>query len=74
MTFKQLFIQLASLNEDISVGGGALGSAAAIGHGGEVGNEDFYAPRDARIPYAIGAKKRKKTKKRNKNRKRKNRA
>ena len=43
--------------EDVSVGGGALGPAAAAGHGGDVGNTDFFAPGDARIPYAIGSKK-----------------
>lgn len=55
-TFKQ-FVQ-----EDSSVGGGALGPAAAVGHGGDVGNTDFYAPGDARIPVALGAKKTKKGK------------
>lgn len=49
-TFKE-FIQ-----EDISVGGGALGSAAAAGHGGSFGNTDWYAPGDARIPSILGAK------------------
>jgi len=62
MTFKQLFNHLSALNEDISVGGGALGSAAADNFGGAVGNNDFYAPNDARLPYAIGAKRRKKNK------------
>jgi len=68
MTFKQLFNHLSALNEDISVGGGALGSAAADNYGGAVGNNDFYAPNDARLPYAIGAKRRKKKHKKHKKR------
>tara|TARA_R110000868_G_C10693822_1_gene748592 strand:- start:339 stop:557 length:219 start_codon:yes stop_codon:yes gene_type:complete len=63
MTFKQLFNHLTALTEDISVGGGALGSAAADNFGGAVGNNDFYAPNDARLPYAIGARRRKKRRK-----------
>ena len=71
MTFKQLFNRL-TLHEDSSVGEGALGSAAADDLGGAVGNTDFYAPGDARMPYAIGAKRRKKKhKKRGKRKKRK---
>ena len=62
MTFKQLFNHLTALTEDISVGGGALGSAAADNFGGAVGNNDFYAPNDARLPYAIVAKRRNKNK------------
>ena len=50
-TFKEFVYQ-----EDVSVGGGALGSAAAAGHGGAVGNSDWYAPGDARIPKILGAK------------------
>ena len=67
MTFKQLFNHLSALNEDISVGGGALGSAAADNFGGAVGNKDFYAPNDVRLPYAIGAKRRRRLKRRKKN-------
>ena len=63
MTFKQLFNHLTALTEDISVGGGALGSAAADNFGGAVGNNDFYAPNDSRLPYAIGARRRKKRRK-----------
>jgi hypothetical protein len=51
-TFKEFVYQ-----EDVSIGGGALGPAAAAGHGGAVGNSDWYAPGDARIPKALGAKK-----------------
>jgi hypothetical protein len=40
--------------DDNSVGGGALGSAAAIGHNG-INNTDFYAPGDFRRPKALGA-------------------
>lgn len=50
---------IRSILEDISVGGGALGSAAATGHGGSVGNVDFYAPGDTRIPSVLGTKKKK---------------
>lgn len=60
-TFKQ-FIQ-----EDIGAGnaagaGGVFGNASSMGHGGSVGNTDFYAPDDSRIPVALGAKKGKKKK------------
>ncbi|NDB81398.1 MAG: hypothetical protein EB127_01425 [Alphaproteobacteria bacterium] len=51
-TYKE-FVQ----QEDVSVGGGALGAAAATGHGGAVGNSDWYAPGDTRMPKALGAKK-----------------
>ena len=54
-TFKQ-FVQ-----EDIGAGnaagaGGVFGDAPSMGHGGAVGNSDFYAPGDARVPFALGAK------------------
>lgn len=49
-TFKEF------IEEDVSVGGGALGPAAAVGHGGSVGNTDWYAPGDARLPTILGAK------------------
>lgn len=51
-TFKEFVYQ-----EDVSVGGGVLGPAAAAGHGGAVGNSDWYAPGDTRIPKVLGAKK-----------------
>ena len=50
---------MRSILEDVSVGGGALGPAAAAGHGGAVGNSDFYAPGDTRIPVVLGASKKK---------------
>lgn len=43
-------------NEDSTVGAGSLGTAAAIGHGGDVPNTDFYAKGDSRIPKVLGAK------------------
>ena len=43
-------------NEDSTVGAGSLGTAAAIGHGGDVPNTDFYAKGDNRIPKVLGAK------------------
>ena len=55
----------------LAAGGGTFGTAADIGNqGGNVGNVDFYAPGDARIPFAFGAqktRKRKKKKKKSKN-------
>ena len=37
--------------------GGVFGNAPSMGHGGAVGNSDFYAPGTAVIPVALGAKK-----------------
>lgn len=46
-----------TLLEDNAAGaGGVFGDAPSMGHGGDVGNTDFYAPGTAVIPYAIGAK------------------
>ena len=40
ITFKQFV-----MNEENAAGdGGVFGSAASMGHGGDVGNTDFYAP------------------------------
>lgn len=51
-TFRQF------LNEMNAAGaGGVFGTAASMGHGGAVGNSDFYAPGDMRLPSALGAKK-----------------
>lgn len=55
-TFKQYL-------EDVSVGGGAFGPAAATEHGGSVGNTDWYATGDTRLPVILGAKKTKGKKK-----------
>ena len=49
-------------NEDSTVGAGSLGTAAAIGHGGDVPNTDFYAKGDSRIPKVLGAKRKGKRK------------
>jgi len=52
-TFKQYLY-----NEDNAAGaGGVFGTAPSMGHGGAVGNSDFYAPGDARVPSILGAKK-----------------
>jgi len=52
-TFKQFVY-----NEDNVAGdGGVFGTAPSMGHGGAFGNSDFYAPDDARVPTALGAKK-----------------
>jgi len=57
--FKQL------LDEDMTAGaGGVFGDAPSMGHGGSVGNTDFYAPDDMRIPK--GGKKRSRKKKKSK--------
>lgn len=43
------------LREDNVAGdGGAFGGGPSFGHGGAFGNTDFYAPGDARIPFALG--------------------
>ncbi len=44
----------AKEEDNNTVGGGALGPAAGIGHQG-LENTDFYAPGDARVPKALGA-------------------
>ena len=60
--------------DENTVGGGALGDAAATGHN-DITNSDWYAPGTAVIPFVFGAiqtrnssvkKKRKKKKKKNK--------
>jgi hypothetical protein len=68
--FEKVFYNL--LHEDMSAGaGGVFGGGSSMGHGGAVGNSDFYAPGDARLPTILGSKKkrRKSKKKRKKTRK-----
>jgi hypothetical protein len=61
--FEKRFKQL--LDEDMTAGaGGVFGDAPSMGHGGAVGNTDFYAPGDMRIPK--GGKKKARKKKKNK--------
>jgi hypothetical protein len=49
-TFKEYVMQ-----EDNTAGaGGVFGDASSMGHGGAVGNSDFYAPGDMRIPKFLG--------------------
>lgn len=51
-TFKEYVMQ-----EDNTAGaGGVFGDAPSMGHGGAVGNSDFYAPDDMRTPMLLGAK------------------
>lgn len=54
------------IEEDNMAGaGGVFGNAASMGHGGAVGNKDFYAPGDSRVAKPIGAKRKKRRKKDN---------
>ena len=47
--FEKAFTR--KLNEDnIAGGGGVFGDTESMGHGGAVGNTDFYARGDNRIP------------------------
>lgn len=58
LTFKQYVMK----EENTAGAGGVFGDAPSMGHGGEVGNTDFYAPGDSRIPSILGGKKTKKGK------------
>jgi len=51
-TFRQFVLEMNAAGA-----GGVFGDAPSMGHGGAVGNTDFYAPGDSRIPVALGAKK-----------------
>lgn len=51
-SFKQYILEL-----NIAGAGGVFGDAPSMDHGGDVGNKDFYAPGDSRIPVVLGAKK-----------------
>ena len=74
--FKKYFNKHLMAEFNVASAGGAFGGNTDIGsHGGAVGNSDWYAPGDARIPGVLGAddkpekkkkKKRKKTKKESK--------
>jgi len=52
-TFKQFVYS----EDNVAGAGGVFGGGPSMGHGGAVGNSDFYAPGDARVPTALGAKK-----------------
>lgn len=69
ITFKK-YIELIK-EDNISGSGGSFGDAPSFGHGGEIGNNDFYATGYSGIPYVMGMSRRVKGKKR-KSRKRKN--
>lgn len=58
LTFKQYVMK----EENTAGAGGVFGSAPSMGHGGAVGNTDFYASGDSRIPTVLGGKKTKKGK------------
>lgn len=51
-SFKEFILEINAAGA-----GGVFGTASSMDHGGAVGNTDFYAPGDARIPTALGAKK-----------------
>jgi hypothetical protein len=52
ITFREYVELIREDNE--AAGGGVFGDGPSFGHGGAVGNSDFYAPGDARIPFALG--------------------
>lgn len=59
--FEKRFKQL--LDEDMTAGaGGVFGDAPSMGHGGAIGNTDFHATDDMRIPRGGKKKSRKKKK------------
>jgi len=49
MTYKQFVMK----EENMAGDGGVFGSAASMGHGGDVGNSDFYAPGVAYLPKPL---------------------
>lgn len=53
ITFKQYVLG----EENTAGAGGVFGDAPSMGFGGAVGNTDFYAPGDTRIPSPLGVKK-----------------
>lgn len=69
ITFKE-YINLIR-EDNVAGGGGVFGDGPSFDHGGAVGNSDFYAHGDARIPYVMGyfTRKGKLNKKRKKKRK-----
>lgn len=75
ITFRE-YVNLIK-EDNVAAGGGVFGDGPSFGHGGAVGNSDFYAPGDARIPFGIGyfsrqgKLRKKKRKKKRKTRKRK---
>jgi hypothetical protein len=56
MNFNQLVKYI--LEDNASGGGGVFGGGESFGHGGDVGNSDFWNTGDARIPFVIGTFKR----------------
>lgn len=49
ITFKKFIREM-----NVSGAGGVFGVGGSGEYGGAVGNNDFYAPGDARIPKALG--------------------
>ena len=63
------------LEDNVGGDGGVFGSGESFGHGGAVGNSDFYNTGSAIIPYVMGTFRRnKKGKKKRGKRKKKNRS
>jgi hypothetical protein len=52
MNFNQLVKYI--LEDNASGGGGVFGGGESFGHGGDVGNSDFWNTGDARIPFVLG--------------------
>lgn len=67
MNFNQLVKYI--LEDNASGGGGVFGGGESFGHGGDVGNSDFWNTGDARIPFVLGTFKRSGKVKRRKKRK-----
>ena len=51
-SFKQYVLEM-----NVAGDGGVFGTASSMGHGGSIGNTDFYGQEDIRIPTILGAKK-----------------
>ncbi len=60
ITFKE-YLKIIK-EENVSGGGGVFGSGPSFGHGGDIGNEDFYNKGSAIIPFILNVKKTKKVK------------
>lgn len=66
ITFKDFVVEINASGE-----GGVFGGGDSFSHGGNVGNTDFYAAGDSRVPYFLGLHRRINKTKKSKSRKRK---